>query len=130
MKAYTRVYMQFFGYTTADWMPCEIPGCGQRAVDVCHIRAKSTRDDLRNDITNLMGKCREHHTEYGDKVQHRAFLQKAHNAFMKKNGKPKLDPSITHIAFSGPPSAALVAAINKMVAIAKTKKFNKKNSTK
>ena len=130
MKAYTRVYMRFFGYTTADWMPCEIPSCGKRAVDVCHIRAKSTREDLRNDITNLMGKCREHHIEYGDKVQHREFLQKTHNAFMKKNGKPQLDSSITHVTFSGPPSAALVEAINKMAAIAKTKKINKKKTRK
>ena len=81
--------MKFFGYTTADWMPCEIPGCGQRAVDVAHIIAKSIRDDLRDDINNLMGSCREHHNEYGDKRQHREYLQEVHKAFMEKNGNKK-----------------------------------------
>lgn len=79
--------MKFFGYTIADWMPCEIPGCGKRAVDVCHIWAKSIRRDLENDITNLMGKCREHHTEYGDKKDKRDWLQEVHNKFMKAHGK-------------------------------------------
>ena len=89
MKTYTKVYMKYFGYTIADFMPCEIPGCGKRAVDVCHIHAKSTHDKLRDDITNLMGKCREHHSEYGDKEKHREMIQEAHNKFMQENGVNK-----------------------------------------
>lgn len=86
MKPYTKVYMHYFGYTIADFMPCEIPGCNRRAVDVAHIWAKSIRDDLRNEIKNLMGTCREHHDEYGDKVEKREWLQQVHNTFMETNG--------------------------------------------
>mgnify|MGYP003523206870 CR=1 FL=1 len=79
--------MLAFGYTTADYMPCEIPGCHRAMVDVAHIWAKSIRKDLENNIVNLMGKCREHHTEYGDvKGETREWLQKLHNEFLKKNG--------------------------------------------
>lgn len=89
MKTYTKVYMDYFGYDISSWMPCEIPGCGQQAVDVAHIWAKSIRPKLRDKIENLMGSCREHHAEYGDKAQHREMLQEAHNAFMIKHGKKK-----------------------------------------
>ena len=87
MKAYTKTYMKFFGYTIADFMICEIPDCGKRAVDVCHIRAHSLRKDLMNDINNLMGKCREHHSQYGGQPAHYDYLQEIHNKFMEENGK-------------------------------------------
>lgn len=87
MKKYTKVYMKFFGYTIADWIPCEIPGCDRRAVDVCHIWAKSIKEHLRDDINNLMAKCREHHIQFGDKKDQRDYLQQVHNEFMKRNGK-------------------------------------------
>mgnify|MGYP003650105511 CR=1 FL=1 len=79
MKPYTKTYLDFFGYTIADWIPCEIPDCGKRAQDIHHIQARSIAKHLENDITNLQALCREHHTEYGDKKQHREFLQTIHN---------------------------------------------------
>lgn len=79
--------MLFFGYTIADFIPCEIRGCGKRAVDTHHIKARSIAKALFDDIKNLMALCREHHTQYGDKKQHRQFLIDTHNEFMQKNGK-------------------------------------------
>lgn len=85
MKAHTIIYMAYFGYTIADWMPCEIPGCGRRAVDVCHIDARGMGGDpqkKKDDIKNLMGKCREHHNEYGDKKEFKDWLKNIHLEFM------------------------------------------------
>ena len=89
MKKYTKIYMDYFGYTAADWMPCEIPGCNRKAVDVMHIYPKSTNDHLRDNIVNLMGGCREHHTEYGDNAAVRPSLYNIHIAFMNNHGKEK-----------------------------------------
>lgn len=82
MKNYTKTYLDFFVYTTADFIECEIPGCGCRAVDIHHIWARKLRKELENNITNLMALCREHHMEYGDVRDKREWLQKIHNKKM------------------------------------------------
>lgn len=79
MKPYTATYLRHFGYSTADWIPCEIPNCQRQGVDIHHIFARSIRKDLENKIENLMCLCREHHSEFGDKKQHREYLQEIHN---------------------------------------------------
>lgn len=76
MKSYTLVYLKFFKYTVADFIPCEV--CGNRAVDIHHIEARSRRKDLLNDITNLMALCRICHDRYGDKTKHKQFLINKH----------------------------------------------------
>ena len=80
MKKYTKAYMDYFGYTTADFIPCEL--CGSRSVDIHHIWARSIRKDLENDISNLMALCRECHVRYGDKKDDRDFLTISHSNFM------------------------------------------------
>jgi hypothetical protein len=77
MKAYTKIYLANFQYCYTEFIPCEI--CGQQAVDIHHIQARSKRKDLVNDIANLMALCRNHHLEYGDKKQHMDYLQQVHN---------------------------------------------------
>ncbi len=77
MKSYTKVYLKHFNYSESDFIPCEV--CERKAVDIHHIQARSGNIKLLNDITNLMALCREHHVEYGDKKQHKEFLQKLHN---------------------------------------------------
>lgn len=80
--------MRYFGYTEADWMPCEIPNCGKEAVDVCHIDARGMGGSKTKDIIeNLMGKCRKHHDYYGDKKELKPQLREWHRDFMNTNGK-------------------------------------------
>lgn len=78
MKSYTKVYLKYFGYTTADYIPCEVSGCGKKAVDLHHVEARSKRMDLLDDIHNLMAICRTCHEKYGDKKQYKDFLKETH----------------------------------------------------
>lgn len=71
-------------------MPCEIPGCHERAVDVNHIDARGMGGDpqgKKDTIENLMGTCRGHHIQYGDVKDKKEWLKEVHLAFMKKHGK-------------------------------------------
>lgn len=83
MKTHTKNYMNFFDFTIADFIPCEI--CGQRCVDIHHINArqmggtgsKQTLDE-HNKVENLMGMCRRHHLKYGDKKQYLEYITEIH----------------------------------------------------
>lgn len=77
MKDYTKTYLEFFGYSEADFIPCEC--CGAKSVDVHHIYARSIKKKLENDICNIMAVCRSCHDKFGDKKQHRDYLQNKHN---------------------------------------------------
>ena len=77
MKNHTKVYLNHFGYTGEDFIPCET--CGQRAVDIHHIEARGMGGTKTGDtIDNLMALCREHHLQYGDKKQYIEFLKEIH----------------------------------------------------
>jgi 5-methylcytosine-specific restriction endonuclease McrA len=82
MKLYTKVYLDYFGYSIADFIHCEV--CGDKAIDIHHIQARSKRKDMENDITNLMAVCRICHQEYGDKKQFIEHLQKIHDNRIKR----------------------------------------------
>ena len=82
MQKYTKIYLDYFGYSISDFIPCEI--CGSKAIDIHHIQARSQRKDLENDISNLMAVCRICHTEYGDKKQFIEHLQKIHDNRIKR----------------------------------------------
>lgn len=77
MKKYTKIYLDHFGYSIADFVPCEI--CGSRSTEIHHIKNRSHRKDLENDIVNLMAVCRTCHIEYGDKKQYIEYLQEVHS---------------------------------------------------
>lgn len=77
MKTYTKIYLDYFKYTIADFIPCEV--CGAKAVDVHHIEARGKRMDLLNDISNLMALRRNCHNTYGDKVRFKNYLKEIHN---------------------------------------------------
>ena len=59
MKYYTKVYLDYFGFSKEDFIPCE--NCGAKAVDIHHLTPRSTRKDLINKIENLMALCRTCH---------------------------------------------------------------------
>jgi hypothetical protein len=79
MKNHIKVYLKEMGYDESDFIPCEIPGCGQRAVDVHHIDCRGMGGTNSKDvIENLMALCRNHHNEYGDIKELKEILQQIH----------------------------------------------------
>lgn len=86
MKNHTKIYLDYFGYTTADFIPCEI--CGNRAVDVHHIEARGMGGSKHADyIENLQAVCRKCHIDYGDKTEFKDKLKEVHLKFMQIYGK-------------------------------------------
>ena len=82
--SYKKIYLDHFGYTEADWIPCEI--CRKTAVDIHHIKARGMGGSKKADfIENLMALCRSCHIKYGDKKQYVEFLIEKHNALLQRN---------------------------------------------
>ena len=83
MKKHTKIYLNYFGYDTTDFIPCEV--CGAIANDIHHITARGMGGSKhRDNIENLMALCRKHHEELGDKKQHKDFLIITHQIKMNK----------------------------------------------
>lgn len=62
MKKHVKIYTNFFGYGMDDFIPCEVQGCADRAVDVHHIDRRGMGGSKSKDfIENLVGLCRKHH---------------------------------------------------------------------
>ena len=69
--------MDFFGYSIADFIPCEV--CGTKAVDINHIECRGMGGSkLRDNINNLMAMCRSCHVSLGDKVGYKDMLIQTH----------------------------------------------------
>jgi hypothetical protein len=82
MQKHTKIYIEFFGYDTSDFIECEV--CGSRAVDIHHIDARGMGgSQLKDFIENLMALCRSCHNKYGDLVQWLDFLIIKHKRFME-----------------------------------------------
>lgn len=85
MKKHTKIYLDFFGYTTADFIPCEV--CGAKAVDIHHIEARGMGGDPKGDkdvIENLQALCRNCHNAYGDAPKHMKMLKIIHKFTISK----------------------------------------------
>lgn len=77
MKKHTRLYLNHFGYTTSDFIPCEI--CKSQAIDIHHIEARGMGGSKSKDtIENLMALCRNCHIKFGDKKQYMDYLKSIH----------------------------------------------------
>jgi hypothetical protein len=86
MKQHVKTYLQGFGYSIADFIPCEI--CEARAVDIHHIEARGMGGTTQQEsVSNLMALCRKCHDYYGDKKEFKEYLIEVHNN--KLNGKSK-----------------------------------------
>ena len=73
--------MSFFGYDVSDFIPCEV--CGREAQDIHHIECRGMGGTKQADtISNLMAACRHCHIKYGDKKQHKEYLQYIHDYFI------------------------------------------------
>lgn len=86
MKPYTKTYLQYFGYSEADFIPCEV--CGSKAVDIHHLTPRSLRKDLINKIDNLMALCRSCHDRAGKDREFNDGLKDIHRRKLLANGLP------------------------------------------
>jgi 5-methylcytosine-specific restriction endonuclease McrA len=77
MQKHTKIYFDYFGYDTSDYIGCEV--CGAGAVDIHHIESRGMGGTKKADtIENLMAICRKCHLEYGDKKQHLDYIKRIH----------------------------------------------------
>ena len=75
--------MDAFGYSIADFIPCEV--CSQKAVDIHHIEPRGMGGNKdANNVLNLMALCRNCHVKYGDKKQYKEFLIEKHIKTIEK----------------------------------------------
>lgn len=83
MKKHTQIYLDYFGYDTSDFIPCEV--CASKAVDIHHIESRGMGGSIHADIiTNLQALCRECHTKFGDQKQYKDFLKDKHRIALSK----------------------------------------------
>ena len=83
MRNHTKIYLNFFGYDTSDFIPCEM--CGLKAQDIHHIEARGMGGSKHADnIENLMALCRQCHIDFGDKKQHKEMLKVVHKVKMNE----------------------------------------------
>jgi 5-methylcytosine-specific restriction endonuclease McrA len=77
MRKHTKIYLDYFGYSEADFIPCEV--CGHKAVDIHHIDARGMGGTGKAEvISNLMALCRFCHILYGDKKNYKDYLKDIH----------------------------------------------------
>ena len=65
MQKYVKIFLDFWGYTTADIILCQVraDGCQNVATDILHIdHRKMGGNPEKNVIENLMASCRNCHT--------------------------------------------------------------------
>ena len=74
---HTKVYLNHFDYTEADFIPCEC--CQSKAVDIHHINGRGKDKDV---IKNLAALCRKHHTMCHDEKISKGEMQYIHNCFL------------------------------------------------
>jgi len=85
MKSYTKIYMDYFGYDTSDFISCEV--CGNQAVDINHIIPRGMGGTNKPDeMKNLMAVCRKCHIDFADKKKYHDFLVGKHEEFILTMG--------------------------------------------
>jgi len=86
MKPHTKIYLNHFGYTTADFIACEV--CGAQAVDIHHLSPRGMGGDpqkKKDVIENLQALCRSchHEADFGTKLP-KEKLKQIHNARLEQ----------------------------------------------
>jgi hypothetical protein len=79
VKKHTKIYLKGMGYDVTDYIPCEMPECKRKCIDVHHIHRRGMGGSKDADvIENLIGLCREHHDLYGDRKEYKDLLREIH----------------------------------------------------
>lgn len=74
MRKHTRIFLKSRGYSTVDFIPCDI--CYETAVDVHHIDNRKLGGSKLLDIPeNLIALCRKHHLEVHESKISKKFLK-------------------------------------------------------
>jgi 5-methylcytosine-specific restriction endonuclease McrA len=83
VKNHTKVYLKGMGYTTTEWIGCEV--CGATAVDIHHIESRGMGGSkIADTIENLMALCRACHVAYGDIKEFKERLKATHDHHLSK----------------------------------------------
>jgi 5-methylcytosine-specific restriction endonuclease McrA len=84
MKNHTKVYLKGMGYSTTDFIPCEV--CGGVGQDIHHIESRGMGGSkIADTIENLMALCRpcHHEADFGTKLK-KDYLYEVHNHHLAK----------------------------------------------
>jgi hypothetical protein len=79
MTPHCKVYMNYFDYTTADFIPCEV--CSNKSIDIHHIFGRGKGKDV---ISNLCALCREHHNDCHNEIITKEEMSNIHKQFLMK----------------------------------------------
>ncbi len=81
MVNHVKVYLNYFGYTTADVILCE--NCGRVAADIHHLKYRSQGGT--DDISNLMALCRTcHEMAHAHQINRQELIDK-HNLIIQRH---------------------------------------------
>ena len=73
MVGYKKIYLDYYGLTTQDWIACL--GCGGTSIDIHHLIFKSQGG--KDVIENLAAVCRECHIKaHSDQIFNQSLIQK------------------------------------------------------
>jgi hypothetical protein len=83
MKNHTKVYLKEMGFSTTDFIPCEV--CGGKAGHTSHRTERNGWKQSRDNIENLMALCRtcHHEADFGTKLNKDYFTNTQPPPFKK-----------------------------------------------